>query len=391
MRTLPEGMAEALVGSGSARLQFDIWYDGQLVKEDIPVGQWGQSFDRSRQIVGNTSCTVLDEDGSLTPWGVDDALGVGGARLHTRLFVGETSVTLSQQRITDSDPEETWRLTGDGLQWIPGSSTIPVVAHDLTVMAVGSKFIASEAPLAGGTCLSEIRRLLSGIMDVSVSSALTAKDRAVPSEVVYKDERMDAVEDLVAAMGLMARVNASAQYELYDPTDETVAKRIEGGELGSLIRISRSQRIDGLYNAVRSNNTLADGREIAQTAYEATGPLAWDGPHGRWPMRRKANFATTDTSLLADATTTLRNRVLNRGVLIPVRVTLDPALEVGDWVEVMAPLPTGDAMALPGSIEKIDYSGSGSVPVGMDIVVACKMSAIQTASEKIRASRWLGN
>lgn len=391
MRELPDGMSEALTGSGEARIQFDVWYDGDLLKEDVPVGQWSQSFDRSQAIIGSTKVTVLDENGSLTPWGMDDALGVGGARIVARLFVGDLSVNLTEQRITNSDPEETWRLTPDGLVWMPGSSIIPVNAEDLTVMVAGSKFIASEAPPTGATCLSEIRRLLSGIMDVTFDAGLDSKDKAVPAEVIYKDERMDAVSDLVAAMGLAARANASGQFHLYDPTSETPVRRIEGGELGALIRVQRSQSIDGLYNACCSFNTTPSGVEMAQTAYQTTGPLVWDGPHGRWPMKRQANFAGSDATLLADAQTTLTNTTASRGVTIPIRMTLDPGLEVGDWVEVMAPTPTGVAMALPGSVEKISYSGQGGVPVGMDIEVACKMTSIQAVSEAIRRSRWLGN
>ncbi|WIC89091.1 minor tail protein [Arthrobacter phage Ottawa] len=390
MRELPEGMAEALVGSGEARIQFDVWYDGNLLIEDLPVGGWSQKFDRGQAIVGSTQVTALDEDGSLTPWGMDDALGVGGARLHSRLFVGDYSVNLTEQRITESEPEETWRLTEDGLVWLPGSSTIPVTAEDLTVMAVGSKFIASETPASGGTCISEIQRLLTGIMDVVWDDGLDAKDKTVPTDVVYKDERMDAVTDLVEAMGLSARVNSSGQFHLYDPTDETIKKTIVGGELGSLIRVKRKQKIDGLNNAVRSFNTTPSGVEMAQIAYETNGALAWDGPHGRWPKKRQANFAGSETTLLEDAKAELARTLASRGVRIPVRTTLDPSLEVGDWVEIMAPTPTGEATPLRGSIESISYGGQGGVPVAMDIEVACRMSDIQTASDKIRRHRWLG-
>jgi hypothetical protein len=391
MRTLPDGMAEALIGSGAARIQFDVWYDGDLLVEDLPVGAWSQKFDRGQAIVGSTSLTALDEDGSLTPWGMDDALGVGGARITSRLFVDDLSVGLTEQRITASDPEETWRLTKDGLMWIPGSSTIPVEAEDLTVMAVGSKFIASETPAAGGTCLSEIQRLLTGIMDVVWDDGLDAKDKAVPAEVVYKDERMDAVTDLVEAMGLAARCNNAGQFHLYDPANETPVKIIRGGELGDLIRVKRSQKIDGLNNAVRSFNTTPSGVEMAQTAYETTGALAWDGPHGRWPKKRQANFAGSDSTLLEDAKAELKRTLDSRGVTIPVRIVLDPSLEVGDWVTVMAPTPTGEEAPINGRIDKISYAGQGNVPVGMDLELACRMADIQAASAKIRRHRWLGN
>jgi hypothetical protein len=103
-------MAEAFAGStADARMQFNVWYDGRLVAADVPVANWSQDWDRTRQIVGQTKATVLDDDGTLTPWGVGDALGVAGSILQTQLTAGGTSINVGYQRITASEPEETSR------------------------------------------------------------------------------------------------------------------------------------------------------------------------------------------------------------------------------------------------------------------------------------------
>jgi hypothetical protein len=388
-RILPEGMAEAFAGStADARMQFNVWYDGRLVAADVPVANWSQDWDRTRQIVGQTKATVLDDDGTLTPWGVGDALGVAGSILQTQLTAGGTSINVGYQRITASEPEETWRVVGGKLVWVPGTATVPVEAQDLTVMASGSRFMAPEVPPSGATVFSEIRRLLRGIMDVIFEPTLT--DRNVPTGIVYKEDRMDAIEDLAKGVNAACRVTGGGQFEVYDPEREVSVFDITSGQEGQLINVRRSLSVEGLYNAVISQNTLDGGREIQGVATEASGPLRLDGPHGRWPAFRSAPFATTQAAIDADARTALTNRAKTRNVLLPLRTTLNPAIEVGDWVTVELPIITGETVTIPGRVQYVGWSGDGSGISAMDLKIMTRLADMQAVSEKIRTATWLG-
>jgi hypothetical protein len=387
-RQLPEGMAEAFAGSNvDARLQYNIWYDGRLVETDVPVGAWSTDWDVTRQVVGQTKATIIDEDGELTPWGVADPLGVAGSMLQTQLTAGGVSINVGFQRITNSEPEETWRIVGGKLIWVPGAAAIPVTAQDLTVMASGSRFMAPERVPTGATVVSEVQRLLRGIMDVIVASTLT--DRAVPSSIAYKEDRMDAIEDLVKGIDGACRVTGGGQFEIYDPNLETNVFDIYGGDEGQLINLRRSLNVDGLYNAVVSQNTLDGGQEIQGIAAETSGPLRLDGPHGRWPLFRSAPFATTQAQISADATTALKNRVKQRAAILPLKTTLNPAIEVGDWVTAHLPIVTGETVSIPGRVRYVGWSGDGNGIDAMDLKIATRLADMEAVSTKIRSSQWV--
>ncbi|ATW59943.1 minor tail protein [Arthrobacter phage Waltz] len=387
MRQLPDGMAEALAGStADARIQFNIWYGEDLTMTDIPAGAWSTEWDSTRQVVASTSVTVLDEDGTMTPWAVDDNLGVAGPMLQTQLIVGDTSVNVGMQRITQAEPEETWRIVGGRLQWVPGAATIPITAQDLTVVAAGSRFMAPEKPPANATVFSEVRRLLRGITDVIIAPTLV--DVNVPTSMIYEDQRMDAIEDLVKGVNGACRMAGGGQFEIYDPTVETSVFEIRGGDEGQLINLKRKLSIDGLYNAVISQNTLDGGQEIQGVAVEDSGPLRLDGPHGRWPLFRSAPFATTQDAINKDARTALANRIKTRTVVLPLRTTLNPAVEVGDWVTAKLPIVTGQEVSIKGRVSTVSWSGDGSGVGSMNLKLVTKLSDMQAVSQLIRGTTW---
>ncbi|QGJ88140.1 minor tail protein [Arthrobacter phage Edmundo] len=387
MRQLPEGMAEALAGSSvGARIQFNVWYNGDLIAGDVPVGAWSADWDSTQQIVATTSATVLDEDGTLTPWAVDDALGVAGPMLQTQLVVGDTSINVGFQRITESEPEETWRIVGGRLIWVPGAATIPVTAQDLTVMASGSRFMAPERVPLNATVFSEVRRLLRGITDVIIAPTLV--DRSVPRTLVYKEDRMDAIEDLIKGIDGAHRMAGGGQFEIYDPSVETSVFEIRGGDEGQLINLKRKLSIEGLYNAVISQNTLDGGQEIQGVAVEDSGPLRLDGPHGRWPTFRSAPFAETQDAINRDAKTALANRVKSRTVVLPLRTTLNPAIEVGDWVTARLPILTGQEVSIPGRVSSISWAGDGNGIGSMELKIVTKLADMEAVSRLIRGTTW---
>lgn len=387
-RTLPDGMAEALAGSTvDASVQFNVWYNGQVVVPNLPVGSWGLDWDLSRQVMGQAKATVIDETSTLAPWGLDDYLGVAGSMLQTVLTAGGVSLPLCYQRITRSDPEETYRVLSGGLVWVPGGATIPVQADDLTYVAAGNKLMAPEAAKSGGTCFSEIRRLLTGVIDVIFDGALT--DVAVPAAITYKDERMDAVEDLIyKGLGAECRMTGGGQLYVYKPTTSPVWTVSPGAE-GQFIRVQRTLLVDKLYNITVSTNTTDAGAEIQGIAQEASGPLRVDGPHGRWPYRRQAPFAQTQAAINADAASTQKNNVAGRTAIIPLQTTINPAIETGDWVTVQMPLVTGDVASINGKVLSMTLTGEGSGITDMKLKVQVLSADLQAISAQIRNTSWL--
>lgn len=387
MKDVPEGLLGALEGSATnTTIQFNVWYGGNLVYPDLPVSEWSHLWEASRQVNGQCSATVIDDSGNLAPWGADDILGVGGSILQSTIIVDDLSLDLSWQRISKSDPDETWQLGRDGLTWISGSATIPIEAEDLTLVVAGSRFMSPEAPREDATVKQEIVRLLSGIMLVQFDAGIT--DKQVPKSIVYQEERMDAVDDLVAAINCRQRMTADGRMHVYLPPDDTPVWTARGRAEGNLIQVSRAQDITTLTNAVVSRNTLENGRELQSIATQRVGPLATTGPHNIWPMSREANFALDQVAIAKDANTALANKIEDRVVEIPLRTVLHPGLEINDQIQVMVPTILGDETALKGRVTTISYGGGLALPVAMDVTMECKQRDIQNVSDMLRKARW---
>lgn len=387
MRTLPEGLLSGQYGSLSdGRVEFTCWYDGRPVIESLPVSEWSQSFGQGQLGGGVTKLTVMDETGELAPWGVDDPLGVGGSLVQTRLILDRATVPLGWQRITNSSSEEKWALSAgpDGV-WVSGGSRTSVDAEDLTTVVAGSKFVTPEAPPTGNTCVAEIRRLLMGIMDVTFENE--SVDIPIPPGVTYREERLDAVADLVEAMGCSCRVTGTGQLYVYLPTRASVWTVQPGQFGGNLINISRSQSISDLKNLIVARNTLNGGEELQAAAEETSGPLRVDGPHGRWPDFTQADFVSNEYEALEAARNTLNQAVRMRSVSIPLTTIFHPGLEVGDWITVQCPVTTGQTLPIEGRVMTIQYGGT-RMPMSMNITVDCDLNAVQTVSDALRAQRW---
>lgn len=388
MRDLPDGLMENQYGSLSdGRIQFSAWYDGRIVIPDVPIVEWSQDFSGGQQVAGSTQITVEDETGELAPWGVDEPLGVGGAILQSRLVLDTVSVPLGWQRIVSSSSTEVWRLSPVGNLWISGGASISVEAQDMTAVVANSKFVSPEKALSANTVIPEIRRLLLGIMDVTFVSEEQFLDQPIPLTLTYRDERMDAVEDLIAALGASYRVSGTGQLVVYMPS-KTSVWTVEPGEFaGSLINVSRSQSMTGLKNLIVTRNTLDGGVELQAAAEESSGPLRTTGPHGRFPEFVQADFATNQYDMTEAAHQALEASLRSRTMVIPLETIFHPGLEVGDWITVNCPVTTGQTVPLEGRVSSISYGGS-RVPLTMAVELTCDLRSVQSVSYALRAQRW---
>lgn len=391
MRTLPDGMADALRSSaGDVRCAFNIWYGGKLIFPDVAVRSWNLNWDITRQVMGQGRFEIIDPDAMLLPWSYDDALSVGGGMIQTKLIAGSTSVDLAFQRITRSTPDENWSLyetTAGKKTWIAGTHIIQIDADDRTTMVASNNFLAPETAPTGATVFSEIRRITTGSIDVIIDPALT--DRAVPATVVYKDSRMDSVQQLADAIDAGLRVAGGGQLSVYKrPT--TSSWTIAGGSHDAqLVKAKRSALYSGLYNGVVSRNTLADGSELQGIALQRGGPLDWDGPHGHVPYIHQANFATTQAAINQDAQTMLSTLMRRRASSIPFSASLNPAVETGDMATLMLPIFDGTEQPVQGIISAVSIGGTSGVEAKMDYALDVTDAAIAAVGQTNRSRKWL--
>lgn len=384
MRYMSETALSALTGSRvGERVRAHIWYDGQVVAPDLDLSDWQLGSDGSRQVRTQTSLTVGDPDGVLTPWGVDDPLGVGGARaqLIYEISGGET-VDLGFFRINGSDPAENWTFK-NGAVWVSGGATVPVQADDLTSIAVADRLLSAESPKAGATVLSEVRRLLTGIMPVTVAAGVT--DRTVATTTVYERERMDAVEDLLKSISCTHRMTGDGQLEVYPAAVGAPVWEIAGGDDGVMISVRRSQSSSTLYNGAIAIGATPDGRQLVARAFEQSGPLRWEGPHWRRAyFQDSSGILTTQNAVDAAARSILAGQLRGRTVDLQVTCLPHPGLQPGDAVSVSVPTVTGEAMSLVGVVRTISLRGTTAGVSPMTMTVECAYGDVQAVAAAIR-------
>lgn len=394
MRAMSEAALSALSGSRDGeRLIAHVWYAGAVVAPDVDLSSWSISTDGGRQVRTQTDLTVTDADGTLAPWGVDDPLGVGGSLVQLVYALTPTeTVDMGWYRIGSSAPVENWTLArirepGTGVEtrqvWVSGGAQIPIQADDLTAVAVADRLLAPESPAAGATVISEVRRLLTGIMPVTVAAGVT--DRAASTTMVLERERMDAVEDLLTSIDCTHRMTGDGQLQILPIAPGAPVWEVAGGDDGVLISVRRSQSASGLYNAAISEGATPDGLQLIGRAFETTGPLRWEGPHWRRPIFHSATgMLTTQAMVDADAATLLRTRLGGRTVTLEVTCLPHPGLQSGDRVTVLPPTVTGLPMALIGTVRTISMRGGAGGPAPMTMSVECRYEDVQAVAAAIR-------
>ena len=383
MRTLTQGMLDALTGSvPDARLTVAAWYDGVLREPALPVSNWQVQWDGTDTtlVQGKASLTVADPTGRLAPWGFDEPLSVAGSKLLLTFRCGVDSVDLGSFTVTDNQPTEQWRIVGPALTWVSGGASIPVQADDLTLLVQDAPFLAPEAPPSGATVVSEIRRLLTGICPVSIDGSVV--DAAVPASIVYKDNRLAAVQDLARVVGARYRMTGSGSLEVYPLTKTDPVWVIQGGDGGALVSLNRRQTRADLINGVLSTSN-DPSLEIQALATVTSGPLRWDGPFGRKIARHNA-IANTQDGVQADADTYLANTATLKTLPLTVMCTPHPGVQIGDWVRVAQPRINGRAYPLDGIVTNVLLKGSSAGVEPMQLTVQCAIEDVQAVGLSVR-------
>jgi hypothetical protein len=385
VRTLSAGMLDALAGSvPDARLTVAAWYDGTLREPSLPVSTWSVNWDGADNtlVQGKASVTVADPTGRLAPWGFDEPLSTAGSRLLMTFRCGVEAVDLGWFTVTDNQPTEQWRIVGPQLQWVSGGASIPVQADDLTLLVQDSGFLAPEAPPSGATVFSEVFRLMAGICPVAIAAGVT--DVPVPASIVYKDDRLAAVQDLARVVGARYRMTGNGALEIYPLTKTAPVWTIQGGDGGALVSLNRKQARTDLINGVVSTGN-DPSMEIRALAKITAGPLRWDGPFGRKIARHNA-IATTQAGVQADAQTYLDNTSTLKTVSLTVMCKPHPGVQTGDWVRIAQPTINGAAYPLDGIVTSVQLKGSASGVEPMQLTVQCAVEDVQAVGMSIRGA-----
>ena len=376
MITLSEDVLEALTGSREGeKIEASAWYGGRLVAQDLVASSWSMTDDATRQVRRELSLQIEDPAGDLIPLGYEDPLSACGQRLAVRhIMPGGERVELGTFLITKSKPAASWTVSQRGAdrQLICAGASITVTAADLTAVVKADGLAAPQSPPGSVSAVSEIQRLLSGIIPVVIGKGVDVDRRVSPLMVYDKGQgtRMDAAEDLADTLGAVIRMGSDGAAYVEVPGTDPVWT-INGGDDGVLIGVDFEHSIDKLYNECISSSSGGD-TEIMGSYRIDTGPLRWGGPLGHRIVFHDNPLITHVEQAVADARTVLTNKVAKRALPITVQCLNHPGLQSSDPVRIEMPTCHG-FRAVTGAVASISRRGTTAGVSQMEVVVNVTM------------------
>ncbi len=344
-------------GSGYVRyLRVESWLGGRLLASNVPVSSGREDVDLSARVPERVTLTVPRKAYGFdwTPRLPADPLAAVGQRIRIMLGVG---------------------LEGQAAEWVqrgeyliqnstPRGDYISVEAVGLLALIDEAKLVAPFQPT--GSLASTLRALVEPALTVQFAAGLT--DRAVPSGVNYDEDRLGAVEELLAAWPAEAQVNNRGVLAVRPVSTPATSTLLASN---TTISADGESGRDNVYNAVVARGTAADGGQVQGVAYEyGTGPYRYKGPFNPLPVPlffSSPLLRTVNECRLAAAARlqkVLRERTSAWSVTAPPLIHL----QAGDRVLVATAEQFG-ANAMDGTVEQMTMPlTAGEGPMTMKVV-----------------------
>lgn len=347
MQSVSDAFLDSLNGSLRPVVQIDAWYNGALVVENLAITSGSLTLDSTRSIVGSLSAmTFASPDGSLAPTRWDSPLACYGSELHIRAGLqlgpsqGAEIVSLGWYRIDtyqSNEVNQSYRASDGSTIWIPRVGSVTNDASDRMAYLDDAQFLAPQQPASLTSVKAEIANLCFGIVPVEPSLGVT--DAPIPATVSYGTSRVAALQDLAAVLDCTVSMSPNGGLQLISTTPASSVWKVSlAGRAGApILNWARKGDRTGLYNAVVSTATAADGTALQGVSTQASGPLRFGGPFGQVPYGHSSPILATQDAAQADSVTTLADLAGNALVVIPLTLPPNVALVPGDVVTVDVP------------------------------------------------------
>ena len=218
---------------------------------------------------------------------------------------------------------------------VPGA--VKVTAPDHAARVVDDRFVTPRPATAGRPIAEEIVALI----QESIPGVLVyypGGTPAIPTGLVWEEDRWGAVSDLARSIGCVVYADATGAFRvepeptLSDPPTWTVSTGARGVVLGGTRRRTR----EAVYNLVRASSAPADGSTPVYAVAEDNDPSSptWvGGSFGRVPRYYASPLLVTGGQCLSAARAILA-RALGARRELAVETIVNPALDAGDRLDV---------------------------------------------------------
>lgn len=267
-----------------------------------------------------------------------------------------------------------------GTEWIPliygpivdasrtrpsdNTSAIEVKVADRSSKVAEARFDAPTQTIAGATTVSEISRLITTVLPTVSVVDSTGSTKVAPQLDIERERWSDGIEKLADSISAEVIANASGNFvirpqpELTDPTVWLVTD----GDGGILITEADQYSRDLTYNRVVASGQRVDGTPpvyAVSSDNDVDSPTYIGGPFGT-KTRFYASPLLTTVAQCQSAADSFLARVTGRHLNVSLDVVVNPALEAGDVIQVIADgksevhiIDQVDIPLTPGAVQQI--------------------------------------
>jgi hypothetical protein len=318
----------AVTASHRVAHQVQVWRGGQLLVADLPVS--GGTVVRDHGAAITSSADVEVADPAFLPAVAQDPLMPLGSELRILLGI----------RYADATVELVQVFAGP----VVATPTAPTATAGFTVRAEGwLRYVADDRFLAPYAPTGSAAAAITALLRESVPGAVVevaVPDRAVPTGLLFEEDRLQAVHDLAAGLGAVVRERRDGGFRIAaddppDPAAVPVREFVHGQRNTMLSRTEPELTRDERYNAVVAFNPHDDTVRALARIEDPASPVRWGGPFGRKVLFYSSPLLTAATVQAAAATRLdgLRGRIRK----IDADIGPDPSLEPGDHVRIVWP------------------------------------------------------
>lgn len=244
--------------------------------------------------------------------------------------------------VVESVPLGVFGVDAESVQLAPGGGLSLGSCPDRWARVQRARFEVPEPSEKGDTIVSEIARLMTdAVPGVTVETTGVTSTAAVGA-LVWERDRDAAINDMLQAIGAEAFFDWTGQIVIRDAPLLSAAPSwvVDASATGVLLNGDRSRDRSRTYNVVVVSSSNIDGATpFAPQIVEDDDPTSATyvgGPMGRVPYFFASPLITT-TGQATAAGQTILNRVKSLQAQLNVESVVNPALDRGDVIEVIAP------------------------------------------------------
>lgn len=339
-RPTPAGLADVLTSSMEVTYSADLIYGARRIFQDLPIIAPSFRWDSSAQVEGSGSVTVVwtdDHGSSLKPRDPQDWLAPFGARLivFCRVTAGDYSARLQLGDYTiDAVPSADDEAFILGETRITVGSRVDLALKDRMVEVQRDRFTGLASPTSLASVWSEVALL------VGLPVTRTLPDAAITRSVVYEEDRVSAVCDLLSILGGEPFMEWDGTLSARSITAGSPVAALTIGEQGTIIKVGSALSADGVYNGIIIRGETDGQSPILTELWINEGPLAATArggertPFHRVPRFYSSPFIATQAQAQAAAPALLEQFSQARASSLQVQCIIDPRRQVGDVVTI---------------------------------------------------------